>query len=88
MITKMIQEELLQEIRKSECWSKDNMTAHGAEDRSITYIGSKIEASGKVWDYYADETGAYWYDTRWIKADNSIISMAEHIGIKIKKAPA
>ena len=66
-------------VKKSECWPKECMEAHGAAGRETTYIGSRLEDSGKVWDYYVDDIGMYWYSTRWREPDGRIISMEEHI---------
>lgn len=74
----------LQAVRKSECWSIENMEGHDAGNRRTEYIGSRIEDSGKVWDYYMDDQGRFWYRTRW-RVDGKIISMERYMGIDKKR---
>lgn len=69
----------LQAVRAGECWSIESMEAHDAAGREKEYIGSRLEDNGKVWDYYVDSTGTYWYRTRWRELDGRIISMEEHL---------
>lgn len=76
----------LQAVRKAEhCYSIESMPGHGAEGRNKEYIGSRLEDSGKVWDYFVDDVGWYWYRTRWRKPDGKIISDVEHLEINIKR---
>lgn len=78
---------ILSRIKKSECYSVENMAGHEAEGRSLEYVGSEIQDSGRVYDYYLDNTGAYWYRTR-MRTRKEIVSMEEYIfGRKTKRKP-
>lgn len=66
-------------VRNHDCWPRECMGAHGAEGRNTTYIGSRIENRGLIWDYWVDTSGAYWYSHRWREPNGKIISMEEHL---------
>ncbi|MCX4316320.1 MAG: hypothetical protein OSJ52_06740 [Lachnospiraceae bacterium] len=64
-------------------WSIESMEGHGAGDRSVTYIGSRVKgyldndpAKGKlVADYYQDSAGEYWFADCALLPDGSLVSM-------------
>lgn len=76
---------VLATVKRNECWSISNLDEE--EGRKVEYIGSEIKENGYVFDYYRDNTGAYWYDTRWRESSGRIVSMDVHIfGREIKKS--
>lgn len=80
---KEIGKELLNAI-KGQVWSIENMEGHDAGERSTEYIGSKVTGN-KVYDYFRDSFGAYWYGTRAI-VENQIVSTEMRIfGHEIRK---
>lgn len=70
-------------IAKSNAWSLDNMDAHEAGGRVVEYIGSQVSGfldndqhKGKlIFDYYQDNTGAYWFKNRAMLPSGAIVSM-------------
>ena len=79
---KQISPEVLQ-IAQSTAWSLDNMDAHGAGGREVEYLGSQVngfldndQRKGMlVFDYYQDNTGAYWFKNRAMLPGGAIVSM-------------
>lgn len=75
-------------------WSIGTMAAHGAGTRRVEYIGSDIRGyldndkrnGQRVWDYYRDTAGAYWFKNRALLPSGEIVSMDMYIfGREIKK---
>lgn len=64
-------------LAHSKAWSIENMEAHEAGERSVEYIGSRMEGN-IVYDYYRDSTGAFWYKNRAI-VNGEIVSMEKYI---------
>lgn len=68
-------------------WSIESMEGHGAENRSITYIGSRVKgyldndlAKGRlVADYYQDSAGEYWFADCALLPDGSLVSMESYL---------
>lgn len=88
-----IDPDLVKQI-EGNAWSIGSMEAHGAGDRSVTYIGSRISGyldndSRKgclVYDYYQDSAGAYWFKNRALLPDGAIVSMDYYVfGRELKK---
>jgi len=80
---KKINVELLK-VAESAAWSIENMEAHGAEGRNVEYVGSHAKGN-IIYDYYQDNTGAWWFGNRGI-IDGCIVSMDVLIfGRSIKK---
>lgn len=77
----------LRELAYSSAWSIENMEAHGAGERGVEYIGSKISGyldsdskNGQVIsDYYRDTAGAYWFKNRALLPSGEIVSMERYI---------
>lgn len=67
----------LLELAFSRAWSIESMAAHGAGDRGVEYIGSKI-AGHTVTDYYKDTAGGWWYKNRAL-LNGEIVSMERYI---------
>ena len=66
-------------------WSMENMAEHGADGRTVEYVGS-ITKGNIVRDYYRDNSGAWWYKNRAI-VNGCIVSMEAYIfGKEITKA--
>lgn len=63
------------------------MDAHGAADRGIVYIGSKVcgylENKNRdvqlVRDYYQDTEGMYWFKNRALIPSGEMISMEKYL---------
>ncbi|MDR0947895.1 MAG: hypothetical protein LBM69_00075 [Lachnospiraceae bacterium] len=74
----------VKEIRKS-AWSIESRAAHGAAGVSVHYIGSEISGTlddgmGRlIFDYYKDNTGAYWFKNRALLRSGEIASMEYYI---------
>lgn len=67
-----------------ECWSIENMAAHGAGGRSRQYIGSRKDGD-VIYDYYQDSARRWWFGNRGIR-NGVIVSMEEYIfGHKVAK---
>ncbi len=65
-------------VKEADVWSVENMAAHGAEGRSVTYIGSA--AHGRwVFDYYEDDRGCFWYKTRVYNKYDELVSLEEAV---------
>lgn len=81
--------------RVQDCaWSIENMEAHGADGRSVMYIGSVVNGyldgdgrNGKLlYDYYIDALEECWYGNRALLPDGRIVSMEMYIfGKEIRK---
>ena len=61
----------------SSAWSMENMAAHGAEGRTVNYLGSTIKGN-IVRDYYRDNTGGWWYKDRMIE-NGCIVSVEAYL---------
>ena len=66
-------------IKKSECWPRKNMEAHGAGGLKTEYIGSEIMDNDRVYDYHIDELGGYWFDSRMRLPNGQIVSMEKYL---------
>lgn len=62
-----------------EAYSLESMEGHGAEGRSLEYIGSRIGTHGRVYDFFADSNGCYWYSVRIGNVDKELIPEEEAI---------
>lgn len=81
---KEISPELLKQAYGN-AYSIENMEAHGAAGRRIDYKGSR-RAGNIIYDYYRDDTGAWWYENRAV-VNGCIVSMEVYIfGKDLKKA--
>lgn len=74
-------------IHEKGCWSMENMAAHGAEGRKVEYIGSHVtepflDGTAPVREYYKDETGDYWYQSKMRLPGGRIITMEKYMKIK------
>ena len=74
---KEIDEEVLKEAYRK-AWSIENRAAHGADDRTVTYIGSTVKEN-IITDYFRDTTGCYWFRNRAITEYGEIVSMKKYI---------
>ncbi len=64
---KQIPVKTLEEIeRQGQVWS-----LHPQCPKPVAYVGTKIAGQGFVNDYYKDESGVYWHETR--KADELVV---------------
>lgn len=77
--TFLISDIKLSEIRRKECYSVESRETQGTADETLTYIGSRILNSGRVYDYYEDEQGRFWYKLRHRMQNGKIVSMEEYI---------
>lgn len=59
--------------------SVESRKAYDAENSKLEYIGSQIMDSGRVYDYYVDEQGRYWYKNRMRLQNGQIISMEKYL---------
>lgn len=82
---KEIPMELLEKVCTN-VWSMENMEAHGAGNRGVTYIGSRIsgnldnERNGKmIFDYFRDTKGDYWFKNRALLPSGEIVSMERYL---------
>ena len=50
----------------------ENMAAHEAEGRQVEYIGSASKGK-RIYDFYRDDAGAYWYLVRNILGTGEVI---------------
>lgn len=67
-----------------DAWSIENMEAHGAGGRSVSYVGSTRKGD-ILTDYYKDSAGQYWFENRGIR-NGEIMSMDRYIfGHEIKR---
>ncbi len=57
-------DEKIYQIVHDNAWSVECMAGHDAEGRSLEYIGSRISPNDYVFDYFKDDSGCYWYQTR------------------------
>lgn len=81
-----IEPELLQVIG-GDAWSIENMEGHEAGDRKVTYIGSRQggyldnhrKNGRKIYDYYRDTVGAYWFRNRALLPSGEIVSMEVYL---------
>lgn len=70
--------EHLIEIAFHSAWSIQNMAAHG-KNESASYVGSVEDKKGNITDYFKDNSGGWWFDSRFRKHTGEIISMKEKI---------
>lgn len=66
------------EAAYTNAWSIENMEAHGAAGRDVTYIGSDIKGN-IITDYFRDTVGCYWFRNRAITEYGEIVSMKKYI---------
>ena len=78
---------------KEEAWSAESMPGHDAVNLATRYLGSSFEDSMpskdgeavKVFDYFVDSVGSYWYSVRVLLPTGKLISMEEFLfGRKVK----
>lgn len=69
----------LSAIKKGERRSKGSMKAYGVDGLETKYIGSEITDGGRVYDYWIDEQGRYWYETRMRLPNGQIVSMEKYL---------
>lgn len=65
-------------IARSQAYSMENMEAHEAAGRDVAYIGSLVEGS-RIYDYYKDEAGAYWYKNRIYLPDGTTATEEDYV---------
>lgn len=65
--------------------SIESRKAYDAENSELTYIGSQIMNSGRVYDYHVDEQGRYWYRSRMRLQNGQIVSMEEYLSLNKRK---
>lgn len=70
---KEISPALLQQLKGGDVWSIESMAGHGAEERTVDYVGSTREGD-RIRDYYKDGSGGWWYGNRAI-VNGCIVSM-------------
>lgn len=58
-------------------YSIENMAAHGAAGRQISYIGT-VERGTHLYLFYRDSSGAYWFKNH-LKTDRGIVPEYEGI---------
>lgn len=69
-----------------QAYSMENMAAHEAEGRQVEYIGSASKGK-RIYDFYRDDAGAYWYLVRIILVDGRSGSRTRgHIWTKKKRS--
>lgn len=71
--------EHLVEVAYHSAWSIQNMDAHGKENESAEYVGSVEKENGNITDYFKDNSGGWWFDSRFRKPTGEIISMEKKI---------
>lgn len=77
--TFLISDMQLAEISRNDCYSVESRETYGTADETLTYIGSRILNSGRVYDYYEDEKGSFWHGVRQRMHNGKIVSMEEYI---------
>ena len=60
----------MQDLDTSKAFNMESRAAHGAQDRDITYAGSKIKGN-RVYHYYVDSMGEVWYENTIIMPDGT-----------------
>lgn len=63
---------------RGNAYSMENMAAHEAEGREVRYIGSRLEGN-RIYDYYEDDAGQYWFKNRMYTPDNIAVSEEEYV---------
>ena len=88
-----LERDKLNEI-KEEAWSVENMPGHDAANLATKYIGSsfgepvptKDGEAMKIFDYFLDSSGGYWYGVRVLLPSGKLISMEEFLfGVRDRK---
>ena len=74
-------------IHEKECWSVENMAAHGAEGSELEYIGSHVrepylDGAAPLREYYKDEQGRFWYQNKIRLPGGKIIAMEKYMKLK------
>lgn len=69
----------LQSVRSGDCFPVECMAGHGAEDSELQYIGGRITDQNRVYNYFVDENGRYWYSTEMRLNNGKIIPMEEYL---------
>lgn len=67
-----------------QAYSMENMAAHEAEGRQAEYVGSMSKGK-RIYDFYRDDAGAYWYLVRIILVTGEVVPEQEAIFGKKKK---
>ncbi len=63
----------------------ENMAAHEAEGRQVEYIGS-MSRGKRIYDFYRDDSGAYWYMVRVLLTNSNLVSETEAVfGHELKR---
>lgn len=69
----------LQSVRSGDCWPVECMAGHGAEGSELEYIGGHITDQNRVYNYFVDKNGRYWYRTEMRLNNGKIIPMEEYL---------
>lgn len=77
----------LLKIAYSSAWSIECMEAHNSAGRKVEYIGSglggyldgKKESGTRIYDYYRDNEGAFWFKNRAMLPSGEIVSMERYL---------
>lgn len=73
-------------LARGQAYSMENMAGHEAADRHVEYIGSLLQGN-RIYDYYEDEEGGFWYENRMYLPDGTTVSEEEYIfGQRRKRA--
>ncbi|HJC25393.1 MAG TPA: hypothetical protein H9761_17125 [Candidatus Eisenbergiella merdavium] len=65
----------MEDLRKAweQAWSLENIDAHEEAGKATQYIGS-MEKGRRIYDFFQDDTGHYWYKVRIRLTDGQAVS--------------
>lgn len=77
----------VEKTAKENAWSVESMPGHDAAGRGTKYIGSNFagymdeshKELTKVFDYFIDSSGEYWYGVRVLLPSGELIGMEEYL---------
>ena len=77
----------VEKTAKENAWSIESMPGHDAAGRGTKYIGSSFagymderhKELTKVFDYFIDSSGEYWYGVRVLLPSGELIGMEEYL---------
>ena len=61
-----------------QAWSLENIDAHEEAGKNLQYIGSR-EKGNRIYDFFQDDQGHYWYRVRIRRSDGQAVSEEEGI---------
>ena len=71
---------------RDNAWSLETRPQEENEKGNLVYLGGKITATGRVFQYYFDDVfGKYWYQTIFRREDGAFESDCKHIFGKEEK---